>query len=76
MPLTGPGAIGQIGELAIEDGDRVSMVGFSFEPTFSAGRVTVGAGGGPAMMIFRSDYVQRLNGCEPSNAASLTTFSS
>ena len=74
VPLSGPGVIGQVGELAIEDGDQVTMVGFSFEPTFSTGRVTIGAGGGPAMMIFRSDYVQRLNGCEPSNAASCGTF--
>ena len=71
VPLTGPGSIG---EIAIEDGDQVTMIGFSFEPTFSAGRVTFGGGGGPALMIFRSDYVQRVSGCEPSSAASCGTF--
>src|SRR5262245_46857483 len=52
VPLNGPGVTGTVGELVIEDRDQVSMVGFSFEPTFSVGRVSVAAGGGPAVMIF------------------------
>src|SRR4029079_12864506 len=74
VPLTGPGSIGRIGEIAIEQGDRVSMVGFSFQPTFSSGRVSVAAGGGPAMMIFHSDYLQRLSGCDAAAAASCGSF--
>ena len=66
VPLTGPtGSLGQIGEMTIESGQSVAMVGFTFLPTFSRGRFTVAAGGGPAMMIFRSDYAQRFSGCEP-----------
>ena len=74
VPLTGSGPIGRIGELAIEDSDRVSMVGFTFQPTFSIGRATVAAGGGPAVMVFRSDYAQRLSGCDASAAASCGTY--
>ena len=74
VPLSGPGLLGRIGEVAIEDRDRVSMVGFTFQPTFSIGRATVAAGGGPAMMIFRSDYAQRLSGCDAGAAASCGTY--
>jgi hypothetical protein len=74
VPLSGPGPIGRVGRIEIENGDQVSMVGFSFEPTFSTGRVTLAAGGGPAMMIFRSDYVQRLSGCDAAVAASCGTY--
>lgn len=74
VPLSGPGAIGTVGELVIEDSDQVSMVGFSFQPTFSTGRVSIAAGGGPAVMIFRSDYVQRLSDCDAAIAASCGTF--
>ena len=74
VPLSGPGLIGRVGLVEIEDLTQVSTVGFSFQPTFSTGRVTVAAGGGPAMLIFRSDYRQRLSDCEPLIAASCGTF--
>ena len=68
------GVPGQIGEVAIEDRDRVSMVGFTFQPTFSIGRATVAGGGGPAVMVFRSDYAQRLSGCDAGAAAPCGTY--
>ena len=74
VPLSGPGPIGRIGEVAIEDRERVSMVGFTFQPTFSIGRATIAAGGGPAVMVFRSDYAQRLSGCDAGAAASCGTY--
>ena len=76
LPLSGPGLIGTVGEVVTEDRDQVSMVGFSFQPAFSIGRVSVAAGGGPAMMIFRSEYTQTLSGCEAAIAASCGTFAS
>ena len=74
VPLGGPGLIGRVGRIEIEDGNQTTMVGFSFAPTFSTGRVTLAAGGGPAMMIFRRDYVQRLSDCDAAIAASCGTF--
>jgi hypothetical protein len=74
VPLSGPGLIGRVGLIEIEDLTQVSMAGFSFQPTFSTGRVTVAAGGGPAMMIFRSEYVQRLSDCDALVAASCGTY--
>jgi hypothetical protein len=51
--------------VTIESGDTVSMVGFSFLPTFTRNRVTTTGGGGPAVMVFRRDYAQRFSGCTP-----------
>ena len=66
VPISGPtGLLGRVDEVSIESGTAVSMVGFSFLPTLSRGRVTIAGGGGPALMIFRSDYTQRFNGCTP-----------
>ena len=64
-PISGPtGLLGRV-DVSIESGTAVSMVGFSFLPTLSRGRVTIAGGGGPALMIFRSDYTQRFSGCTP-----------
>jgi hypothetical protein len=66
VPISGPsGLLGRAEEVTIESGTAVSMVGFSFLPTLSRGRVTVAGGGGPALMIFRSEYAQRFGGCTP-----------
>ena len=66
VPVTGPtGTVGRIGKMILESGQTVSMVGFTFLPTLSRGRFTVAGGGGPAMMIFRSSYAQRLSDCTP-----------
>jgi hypothetical protein len=71
VPITGPtGLLGRVDEVTIESGDTVSMVGFSFLPTFTGGRVTVTGGGGPAMMVFRRDYAQRFSGCTPVSVCS------
>ena len=68
VPLNGPaGTVGRIGEMRIESGETVSMAGFTFLPTISRGRFTIAGGGGPAMMIFRSDYAQRLTDCTPAS---------
>jgi hypothetical protein len=66
VPITGPaGVLGRVEEVAIASGTEVSMLGFTFLPTFSRGRVTIAGGGGPALMIVRSDYAQRFTGCTP-----------
>ena len=71
VPLTGPtGLLGRVDEVIVESGTEVSMVGFSFLPRFSSGRVTIAGGGGPALMIFRSDYAQRFIGCTPASLCS------
>ena len=68
VPLTGPnGPLGRIGTLTIEDRTYTDVFGFSFLPTFTAGAVTVAGGGGPALMVLRHDYAQRLSGCEPAS---------
>ena len=68
VPLTGPtGLLGRVDEVTVESGTEVSMVGFSFLPRFSSGRVTIAGGAGPALMIFRSDYAQRFIGCTPAS---------
>ena len=70
-PLTGPtGPLGRIGEVTIESGESVTMAGFTFLPTVSRGRFTVAGGGGPAAMIFRSDYAQRFSECDSVTACS------
>ena len=71
VAISGPsGLLGRADEVTIESGTAVSMVGFSFLPTFSRGRVTIAGGGGPALMIFRSDYAQRFSGCTPVGSCS------
>jgi hypothetical protein len=66
VPISGPsGLLGRVEEVAIASGTEVSMLGFTFLPTFSRGRVTIAGGGGPALMIFHSDYTQRFSGCTP-----------
>ena len=64
VPINGPaGLLGRVEEVKIESNTEVSMVGFTFLPTFSRGRITIAGGGGPALMIFRSDHAQRFTGC-------------
>jgi len=64
VPINGPtGLLGRVDHVASQEGDSVSMVGFSFLPTLSRGRVTIAGGGGPALMIFRSHSAQRYSGC-------------
>jgi hypothetical protein len=64
VPINGPaGLLGRVDEVKIESSTEVSMVGFTFLPTFSRGRVTIAGGGGPALMIVRSDHAQRFTGC-------------
>ena len=71
LPLTGPnGPLGRIGTLTIEDRTYTDVFGFSFLPTVTAGAVTVAGGGGPALMVLRHDYAQRLSGCEPASLCS------
>ena len=68
FPLTGPnGTVGRVAEVTTDQQTRVDVFGFSFLPAFTAGRVTVAGGGGPALMVFRNDFVQRLSGCEATN---------
>ena len=69
VPLIGPGGpVGRIGEMRLDSTETVSMIGFTFLPTFSRGRVTVAGGGGPALMIFRSEYGQHYRDCDPTSA--------
>jgi hypothetical protein len=69
VPLMGPGGpVGRIGEMRLDSTVAVSMIGFTFLPTFSRGRFTVAGGGGPALMIFRSEYGQRYRDCDPTSA--------
>jgi hypothetical protein len=64
--FTGPdGVIRRDVQVTIDEGTRVSVFGFSFLSMFTAGRVTVAGGGGPALMGIRRDYAQRYAGCEP-----------
>ena len=66
VPISAPsGLLGRVDEVSIESGTAVSMVGFSFLATFSRRRITIAGGGGPALMIFHSDYTQRFSGCTP-----------
>ena len=64
VAISGPaGVLGRVDEVIVKSAAEVSMVGFSFLPTFSRGRVTIAGGGGPALMIFRSHSAQRYSGC-------------
>ena len=69
VPLMGPGGpVGRIGEMRLDSTVAVSMIGFTLLPAFSRGRVTVAGGGGPALMIFRSEYGQHYRDCDPPSA--------
>jgi hypothetical protein len=66
VPINGPtGLLGRVDEIVIEGKTEVSLVGFTFLPTFSRGRLMIAGGGGPALMVRHSDYAERLTGCTP-----------
>jgi hypothetical protein len=64
VTMQGPfGPVGQVDRISIRSEETRPSIGFNFLGAWSSGPVTVTAGGGPGVMLFRSHFTQTLEGC-------------
>ena len=63
------GSLGVIGDLTQRTRHQAYSFGASVLPTFTVGRATIVAGGGPNVMFYQRSFEQRFENCTPSSSA-------
>ena len=68
VTIQGPGGVlGQVDRITQRTEETRPAVGFNVLGAWSAGRVTVLAGGGPGVLLFRRHFTETLEGCHGAN---------